>query len=159
MLTCGQIPDIVVGIAHDQTVSNRAFDYSGGVEKTLSAHRHERHIAQPEHLTFDIQAPFLAGSQPLLHGQVGVRSLFIDSIENSRSHSLDCERTRRIQGLLSAVRRGARNAAHCVIVVMTAPYLRVVVPCGAVQKQPDPTRSEEHTSELQSLMRISYAVF
>src|SRR3546814_14972918 len=24
---------------------------------------------------------------------------------------------------------------------MTAPYLRVVVPCGAVQKQPDPTRS------------------
>src|SRR3546814_1575661 len=85
MLTCGQIPDIVVGIAHDQTVSNRAFDYSGGVEKTLSAHRHERHIAQPEHLTFDIQAPFLAGSQPL--------------------------------------------------------------------------RSEEHTSELQSLMRISYAVF
>src|SRR3546814_1238618 len=52
-----------------------------------------------------------------------------------------CERTRRIQGLLSAVRRGARNAAHCVIVVMTAPYLRVVVPCGAVQKQPDPTRS------------------
>src|SRR3546814_7383294 len=93
-------------------------------------------MAQPEHLTFDIQAPFLAGSQPLLHGQVGVRSLFIDSIENSRSHSLDCERTRRIQGLLSAARRGARNAAHCVIV-----------------------RSEEHTSELQSLMRISYAVF
>src|SRR3546814_3353454 len=100
--------------------------------------------------------------------------------------------------MLSAVRRCARNAAHCVIVVMTAPYLRVVVPCGAVQKQPDHTRSrtklchrdtapvaanrvavraenngvhccmndsseaarsEEHTSELQSLMRISYAVF
>src|SRR3546814_1349403 len=80
----------------------------------------------------------LVRSPPLLHGQVGVRSLFIDSIENSRSHSLDCERTRRIQGLLSAVRRGAPNAAHCVIVVM---------------------RSEAHTSELQSLMRISYAVF
>src|SRR3546814_8169588 len=43
--------------------------------------------------------------------------------------------------LFRSVRRGARNAAHCVIVVMTAPYLRVVVPCGAVQKQPDPTRS------------------
>src|SRR3546814_2254945 len=27
------------------------------------------------------------------------------------------------------------------------------------QRQPDPRRSEEHTSELQSLMRISYAVF
>src|SRR3546814_9435279 len=26
-------------------------------------------------------------------------------------------------------------------------------------KQPQPNRSEEHTSELQSLMRISYAVF
>src|SRR3546814_6742263 len=88
---------------------NRAFDYSGGVEKTLSAHRHERHIAQPEHLTFDIQAPFLAGSQPLLHGQVGVQSLFIDSIENSRSHSLDCERTRRIHGLLKLGRASCRE--------------------------------------------------
>src|SRR3546814_14970552 len=28
-----------------------------------------------------------------------------------------------------------------------------------VDNQVDPTRSEEHTSELQSLMRISYAVF
>src|SRR3546814_5732207 len=31
-----------------------------------------------------------------------------------------------------------------------------LLPCGA---QSFPTRSEEHTSELQSLMRISYAVF
>src|SRR3546814_5499214 len=29
----------------------------------------------------------------------------------------------------------------------------------AVQRRPRPVRSEEHTSELQSLMRISYAVF
>src|SRR3546814_5344346 len=30
---------------------------------------------------------------------------------------------------------------------------------GRIQPRADPTRSEEHTSELQSLMRISYAVF
>src|SRR3546814_2542607 len=30
---------------------------------------------------------------------------------------------------------------------------------GATQRYVDPLRSEEHTSELQSLMRISYAVF
>src|SRR3546814_5780088 len=30
---------------------------------------------------------------------------------------------------------------------------------GAIDHDPQPIRSEEHTSELQSLMRISYAVF
>src|SRR3546814_7404246 len=30
---------------------------------------------------------------------------------------------------------------------------------GDYKRRHDPTRSEEHTSELQSLMRISYAVF
>src|SRR3546814_3110602 len=30
---------------------------------------------------------------------------------------------------------------------------------GSWRSRPDDTRSEEHTSELQSLMRISYAVF
>src|SRR3546814_3414855 len=32
-------------------------------------------------------------------------------------------------------------------------------PSSAVRQQEDNSRSEEHTSELQSLMRISYAVF
>src|SRR3546814_4636671 len=31
--------------------------------------------------------------------------------------------------------------------------------CALVEECGDPVRSEEHTSELQSLMRISYAVF
>src|SRR3546814_1419288 len=35
---------------------------------------------------------------------------------------------------------------------------RYVFPCGPPDPA-DPCRSEEHTSELQSLMRISYAVF
>src|SRR3546814_5052705 len=33
------------------------------------------------------------------------------------------------------------------------------MPCSAEMEPPAATRSEEHTSELQSLMRISYAVF
>src|SRR3546814_5678794 len=36
---------------------------------------------------------------------------------------------------------------------------RVVGLAGVVEPGPDEHRSEEHTSELQSLMRISYAVF
>src|SRR3546814_10425674 len=32
-------------------------------------------------------------------------------------------------------------------------------PCAPCSQKSSPTRSEEHTSELQSLMRISYAVF
>src|SRR3546814_3923979 len=35
----------------------------------------------------------------------------------------------------------------------------VVAPKASPQQQSDAARSEEHTSELQSLMRISYAVF
>src|SRR3546814_9178570 len=37
--------------------------------------------------------------------------------------------------------------------------LRDVVERNGNDEQPEPPRSEEHTSELQSLMRISYAVF
>src|SRR3546814_1346089 len=37
------------------------------------------------------------------------------------------------------------------------PEIAILVTSGRIQ--PDPGRSEEHTSELQSLMRISYAVF
>src|SRR3546814_10856402 len=33
------------------------------------------------------------------------------------------------------------------------------LPALQARKRPSPSRSEEHTSELQSLMRISYAVF
>src|SRR3546814_10725096 len=38
---------------------------------------------------------------------------------------------------------------------------RLLLPCGAIgfSHAAPPSRSEEHTSELQSLMRISYAVF
>src|SRR3546814_10090541 len=39
------------------------------------------------------------------------------------------------------------------------PTMKVSVPALAAAIPPDTGRSEEHTSELQSLMRISYAVF
>src|SRR3546814_2345878 len=37
--------------------------------------------------------------------------------------------------------------------------LTIIVPTGPMRSQRGTHRSEEHTSELQSLMRISYAVF
>src|SRR3546814_5953374 len=37
--------------------------------------------------------------------------------------------------------------------------LHQIAECGTVRTRPSQLRSEEHTSELQSLMRISYAVF
>src|SRR3546814_4949403 len=37
--------------------------------------------------------------------------------------------------------------------------LSVLLACSSAVPQPLPQRSEEHTSELQSLMRISYAIF
>src|SRR3546814_4887558 len=50
------------------------------------------------------------------------------------------------------LRNGCGSARHGVEV-------RVGVVDGASQRLLDAARSEEHTSELQSLMRISYAVF
>src|SRR3546814_10623346 len=52
----------------------------------------------------------------------------------------------------------ARVLLHPVEVLEDA-GLRGVWACGAQGRDEDVGRSEEHTSELQSLMRISYAVF
>src|SRR3546814_4260054 len=56
-------------------------------------------------------------------------------------------RRRFVHGGADRRRRAARDAAH-------RPGIG-----GAAQRGAGPRRSEEHTSELQSLMRISYAVF
>src|SRR3546814_17333658 len=58
-------------------------------------------------------------------------------------------RSRRCQPTGSAV-AGACSSAPCTV---TDRGMRRAVPCVSLR------RSEEHTSELQSLMRISYAVF
>src|SRR3546814_9872766 len=39
------------------------------------------------------------------------------------------------------------------------PNIKLTILSGGIAKRPQLARSEEHTSELQSLMRISYAVF
>src|SRR3546814_10636243 len=59
--------------------------------------------------------------------------------------------SRRIQTLEHAVWRPLFNRHHH--------GLRLTEAGRALQDQLAPNRSEEHTSELQSLMRISYAVF
>src|SRR3546814_5424590 len=54
----------------------------------------------------------------------------------------------------------ARAALRDVGRVLEMPYGQVDRICKLVPNNPaNPTRSEEHTSELQSLMHISYAVF
>src|SRR3546814_14343629 len=51
-----------------------------------------------------------------------------------------------------------RSAGACQPRALVGP-LRAHRGAGSVADHPHPYRSEEHTSELQSLMRISYAVF
>src|SRR3546814_4260095 len=58
-----------------------------------------------------------------------------------RAHAAGRRRTRRRARAVARIGAGAGHAAV------------------AVRARPGPDRSEEHTSELQSLMRISYAVF
>src|SRR3546814_9670305 len=63
-------------------------------------------------------------------------------------------------GSLRRVRRGAWYAVAIVLVVMALVagiVSQVLLPWA--ERHPERIRSEEHTSELQSLMRISYAVF
>src|SRR3546814_4116687 len=45
------------------------------------------------------------------------------------------------------------------LVIVVTPYLVKPVSANEIKLPTDAFRSEEHTSELQSLMRISYAVF
>src|SRR3546814_1772889 len=57
------------------------------------------------------------------------------------------------------IRIAAPGGTHLLIRRHAAPELALWVPAGLEPKPGGPFRSEEHTSELQSLMRISYAVF
>src|SRR3546814_9223996 len=53
----------------------------------------------------------------------------------------------------------AQVAAHYMSVFSNDPATADLREAYALREDPVPDRSEEHTSELQSLMRISYAVF
>src|SRR3546814_1611576 len=82
-------------------------------------------------------APGLSRSSPLGSPLVSVRSVGYGGSRRPTRHA---------QGARAARRRG---------------YLVCIQPLAAkhVSIIPSPGRSEEHTSDLQSLMRISYAVF
>src|SRR3546814_10702603 len=54
---------------------------------------------------------------------------------------------------------GHQASSASLATLMTALYFHVLRPQDRVAVKPHASRSEEHTSELQSLMRISYAVF
>src|SRR3546814_5791813 len=51
------------------------------------------------------------------------------------------------------------NMLHKILKDRRGLYREVILPSGEVWKDYESIRSDEHTSELQSLMRISYAVF
>src|SRR3546814_5709855 len=61
---------------------------------------------------------------------------------------------------LEAIRRGADGLREAAPLELPAEDLRLAARAlGRITGRIDVERSEEHTSELQSLMRISYAVF
>src|SRR3546814_4715894 len=60
------------------------------------------------------------------------------------------------QIVVTGIRRSLERAAD---IKRESVQLVDAIVAQDIGKLPDPTRSEEHTSELQSLMRISYAVF
>src|SRR3546814_5501578 len=65
--------------------------------------------------------------------------------------------------LHEAIQRGFQHATQTIVVAIASPPAFVGQLCAfcrlSSRHPPSHNRSEEHTSELQSLMRISYAVF
>src|SRR3546814_5518076 len=79
-------------------------------------------------------------------------------------HAASGRKVRRYRSQLEAHPRHDHAAEMVVLVIAVReiidPAIAVIVgQVGAIERQFDMLRSEEHTSELQSLMRISYAVF
>src|SRR3546814_3595457 len=72
--------------------------------------------------------------------------------------------TRRLGGRARGFRRSYKGAigyapARQILENDALPGLALLIVCSAILQASSVHRSEEHTSELQSLMRISYAVF
>src|SRR3546814_3473352 len=61
------------------------------------------------------------------------------------------------QAALDALREGAKGTGNLLALAVDAARKRATL--GEISQAMEDARSEEHTSELQSLMRISYAVF
>src|SRR3546814_11361235 len=81
-------------------------------------------------------------------------TLFRSAVRPARRSGKPCARhrrrhRRRLRDEVRDLQRGAADALR----------IEADRPAGQMDEQPVRGRSEEHTSELQSLMRISYAVF
>src|SRR3546814_14892222 len=106
--------------------------------KDLSAQRGVVYAARAQPI-----APFRRGRHRAVAGEGELAHAgALRSLEHDAAHAV------RKAGVAHPVEHDLRNAAHPVVVFRR----RLVIEGGG-------QRSEEHTSELQSLMRISYAVF
>src|SRR3546814_5500780 len=95
----------------------------------------------------------------LRHAGIDAECVRVDS-EASLLSALDGSAPRLV---LSDVNMPGFDGPHALAIVRErAPAARFVFLTGAIAEDatlPEADRSEEHTSELQSLMRLSYAVF
>src|SRR3546814_15542570 len=94
--------------------------------------------------------PVAAGGQRAGEAGAPHRSEELAEGEGRRSHQ-NCERKR-----VSLVKRSRRSSTPWRVMARRSMPKPKAKPCHSSGSMP---RSEEHTSELQSLMRISYAVF
>src|SRR3546814_3488759 len=104
------------------------------------------HILYPRHLFFeceDLRHPRRAADEIYLQGMR--RSRVVDGVDSLAAVEVVATATadQRVVARIADEYVGLRAASEC------------VVACPSSY----PVRSEEHTSELQSLMRLSYAVF
>src|SRR3546814_4124853 len=89
-----------------------------------------------------------------------VPSCMMDSPVCIPAHQVRCPQFTRKTVRWITDRRGSAQHAQPVYAGFSAlPQMQAKVPHGDAARHQRPARSEEHTSELQSLMRTAYAVF
>src|SRR3546814_6881931 len=93
----------------------------------------------------------VAGPLPLQRGQRSMRGIRHGSDQIAAARVIEAMHQRRVA-------QEAFRRRHVVQVILRPQPVLVAKGAEAGFRR-DPGRSEEHTSELQSLMRISYAVF
>src|SRR3546814_1665046 len=83
-----------------------------------------------------------------------------EHIEDTGRFALAGQRgAQRLRDLAQSRAGRIRRATHCRIQSLRGPFGKLAKSIAGLGQQSASVRSEEHTSELPSLMRISYAVF
>src|SRR3546814_2825598 len=114
-------------------------------------------------MEFGANARFVQDNHSYSRPQGTIRGIHFQSPPHAQAKLIRCVRGR-IMDYAVDLRRGSPTFGHHVSAELTADngdqlYMPVGFGHAFVTLEPDTERSEEHTSELQSLMRISYAVF